>query len=191
VGDKRFHDFTLSFQDSTSGQLPSYDQVIVSSLNDDPLNPGLRFTSNGQFSTIGTNLLSVEFGYSVSTLTASPLINGNTLTLDSHSFGSTGGNILISEDVADAVGGDLGNKIVEADQSNGLFDLMESISFAPQSSVRIVNAMTIGGDNPGDTVDLSIFSQRFSQVPEPAGLALAVTGLFVLAARRKPKRIFM
>jgi hypothetical protein len=184
VGDKQFRDWSLTFQSAT-GTLPDYSQVRVAAINDNPLNGGLKFTGFNQLATSGTNVLTVEFEYTVTTANASPLINGNTLTLDSYSFGGAGGNILISGDVASASADDLGNTIAEADQSSGLFNTTSSISFSPQSSVRVSNALTLGGDNAGDTVDLSMFSQRFSQVPEPSGSVLVICGTLILAIRRR------
>ena len=176
VEDKIFDSWELFFLDSSATPLPDLSQVDVVPLIDQPNNPGVKFNTNGQLSVVGENFIDLEFGFRVATLNGLPLIKDNSLAIpeDGFSFGSDGGLIVIAEDILDASGGDLGDKLVEADQGLGFFDLFDSADFPVQAEVFVEKFISIEVDSASDSVSLDMFVQRFSQIPEPAGLLLAL-----------------
>lgn len=151
-------------------------QIDVTPLADDHLNPGLKYTvMNDALKVSDTNSLTLIFEYNVSTTSGLPLIKDNSLALTEFSFMGTGGLLAISESVNDAAGNDLGSKLVFFDNSSGVENLTDSLDFDPQSSLLISKNIFVGGDNIGDMVNLTMFEQRFSQVPEPLTMLGAAT----------------
>ena len=89
---------------------------------------------------------------------------------------------------------DLGGKDVEFSYLRG--DLTEDLSdtavFEPQSQIYVHKEIAVWSVDPGDTANLTQFTQRFSQVsqvPEPTTLALMGLGLAGLGYRRKKVKV--
>lgn len=165
--------------------------IDVSPLDDDPLNPGVQFNGNGQFSTVGFDLVDVLLGFTVSTLDGVARIKDNSLEINDYSFGvgNVGAFINIFEDVFDSSGNLIGEKFVVADNlPPPVLDLFDAADFAPVPQISVEKTILLGGDDPADTVNLGAFTQRFSQVLEPESWALIALGLLGVGLTRRHKR---
>ena len=177
IGDKVFDRW---FAEDFSSVPVNLADIDVVPLVDQPLNPGLMFNANGKLRTTGLDLIDLTLGFTVSTLDGRPTIKDNSLEIVGYSFGpsNVGGVISVFEDVFDAGGALIGEKFVTADNlPPSTFGLFDSAQFAPRSLVSVEKLILISGDAPGDTVSLDSFEQRFSQVPEPATLALVLSAM--------------
>ncbi len=187
VGDKLFSDWELIYQDSTSGPLPDYSLVEVIGLTDQPFNPGLQFDTVDQFSVSGVNTLQVDFGFNVTVL-GPLLIKDNSLEMLEFGFDWDGGFIAIDEHVTDSNGIEVAYKSVYIDNAFGGSDLYDSAEFTPQPFIHVEKNILILGDYAEDVVRLNSFSQRFSQIPEPATMVLFGLGLLGVAGVSRRKR---
>lgn len=190
VEDKLFDDWWVD--DFSSNAPLDLGSINVTALDDQPLNPGLRFDANGEFSIVGLDVVDITIGYSVSTLDGSARIKDNSLELTGYTFstGNVGGFIEIYEDVFDIAGNLIGEKFVTADGFNlppVFFNLFDSATFPAKSQIVTETTIFLSGDDPQDTVSLDSYEQRFSQVqiPEPGILLLLTLGLAGLVLTRK------
>lgn len=186
VDDKVFFDWTLINLVVTDPVLdPDLGLIDVIPLEDQPLNPGIRFEANGQLVVTDLNFLDLQFGFSVATLDPRLFIKDNSLEIVDFGFGGIGGVIAIIETVSDAGGNILADKFVQADQLLGVFDLFDTATFARQSEIFVEKNILLAGDFSDDAVSLDVFEQRFSQVAEPTSGALIGLGLAGLCFARR------
>jgi len=198
VLDKRFSNFNVVDVQSVNGGFADLGQIDVLPLNDDPLNPGLKF--NVPFDAIGTpfghaGLSSVTaiFEFDVQTTSGLALIKDNSLWINGYTFdaGSPETFIQISEQVLDASGAPLGDKlaIVYRDDMPDDPNHFDSADFAPQSFVHVRKTISVVGPNTNDGARLTMFEQRFSQVPEPGTWTIAcLVGLWSSVCRPNGSR---
>jgi hypothetical protein len=184
VGDKIFSNWTLV---SSTGTPPvDSSQVYIDPLDDDPLNPGLRFETLEWFADSASNF-SFFISFDVATADGSARIKDASLEfIEIEYTGGSAGSLEsyllgfdIDSDELFSVGlaypGSAGTRFVAA-------------TFEPVSSMSvewgILSAMT--GDSAGGIRTLDI---RISQVPEPTTLALFSLGLAGLGAVRRKKLV--
>lgn len=188
--DKVFSDWGLLAETSTNPAYdPDYSLVEVVEVGAGTLNPGLQFITNGQFAVADLDFLDVTFTFTITTYQEP--IDDNSLSLTGYSFGAnnTGGLITIVEEVYDAGGQYLADKVVEADNLLGTATLFDHAAFALQQSIVVEKNILVAGDAIGDLVSLDSFEQRFSQVPEPSTLLLLGGGLLgVVAVGRRARK---
>lgn len=188
VDDKVFFDWTLvSLVVTDPNREPDLGLIEVIPLEDQPRNPGIRFEATGELVVTDLNFLDLDFTFRVRALDPSFRIKDNSLEIVAFEFGGEGGVIAIVETVFDTDGRTLANKFVQSDQRSGIFDLFDAAAFAPQQEILVEKDIFLAGDFLGDSVQLNVFEQRFSQVPEPPALALfvlALTAIAVIMRRR-------
>jgi len=191
--DKIFKDWAVLEQVTNLGVI-DLTQIDVTPLVDDPLNPGVKFTATPDalgtlFGHNGGAFVLFRFGFTVQTTTGLALIKDNSLVINDWIFDShPNASIRISEIVRAADGDPLGTKSVIAvpgdEPNSGNPNHFDSAEFKPQSLVRVEKLIDIRGPEFNDGARLTMFEQRFSQVPEPSALAIACVGWLCLAAAR-------
>lgn len=187
VGDKLFSEWHIVNEASTSLIFPDYSLVEVNPLIDQPLNPGLEFITNGQFSVSDLDFLDIYFGFTVSSL-GPQFIKDNSLEITGYDFfNSTGGLITIEETVTDVLGVELAFKKVEVDNLSGVYNLYDWAEFKPGNMINVEKNILVFGDEVGDVVRLDSFTQRFSQTPEPCTIILFGIGLIAFAGAGRKK----
>jgi hypothetical protein len=165
---------------SINGGVADTTLIDVTPLVDDPLDPGIKFTApigalGTPFGHTGASTIRLTFSFNVTTTNQLPLIKDNSLLIIGFTFDSSAlANIQVSEQVFDAAGALLGTKLAIATNQSHVGDggLFDSITFAPRPFVHVIKQIDIVGPNDNDGAFLTMFEQRFSQVPEPSSLAL-------------------
>lgn len=195
VNDKTFTNWTLTGLDlnSTSDHV-DLDEIAVSGLDDggfDP-GPGLSFDSLADIEAVGDDqvvgFISFEFGFDVN-VSNSNKIKDNTLSLDTTYFSGTGGHVNIEELVYDSAGVRIGRKYVYEDNLAQFGILFDEANFAPQDQIHVDLKIGAFTDYLDEIAAIDAFTLRFSQVPEPATLALLGLGLAGIGAARRKKLV--
>jgi hypothetical protein len=195
--DKLFSNFTLVDIQSVNGGFANLGLVDVQPLVDDPLNPGIKFTApidgmGTPFGHDGLSSVTVIFEFAVETTTGLPLIKDNSLLVNGWVFDAhPNAFIQITELVLDASGNSLGDKRVIARNGDtpdsGNPNHFDALDFSPQAKLHVRKTIDIVGPEFNDGARLTMFVQRFSQVPEPSSLAVAgALCLWLVACRRWP-----
>lgn len=206
VHDKLFSDWQLLELTTVNDAVADLSGIEIIPLDDDPLNPGLKFNDLGGcvpdglclgtlFGNQGGSSVTLEFGFTVSTVDGRPLIKDNSLWLNGFVFDSTDdARIRISEQVLDAAGNQLAFKSTFATPDDVQFPPgslphhFDEADFAPQSVIHVVKRIDINGPNEFDGAFLTMFEQRFSQVPEPGTVALVALAMVCAGAFARRRR---
>jgi hypothetical protein len=197
ANDKIFTDWTFIDLQTVNGGFANLGLIDVTPLIDDPLDPGVKFTApiDGIGTPFGhTGLSSVHFVFSFNarTVDGTPRIKDNSLLINGWTFDShPEASIQIAEEVFDAAGNKLGDKLAIARPSSFAGDpsLFDTAEFFPQAFVHVVKTIDIVGPLDNDGARLRMFEQRFSQTPEPSSLFVAcVAGLGVVVCRVRRSR---
>lgn len=166
-------------------------RIEIHPLDDQPAGAAVRYRTNGELTTAGLDEIDLDLFFTVSALATASRFDTSSLVLDDVAFGSTnqGGFVRVSQDLWSASGIDwLGGQDVLATFA-GPSNVHDILSLTPPESVLSVTThFLITGDGAIDEVSLNGFTQRFSEAPEPASLALVGLALSACwsAARRWP-----
>ena len=205
VNDKLFSNWQLitnaTLTNGQQGELSQaqLDSIIAFHLDNDPLNPGLRWDApvgalGTPFGHAGPATVNLDFSFRVSTLSGDPLIKDNSLLATSWVFDAGPlASISITETILSTLGApppQLGQKAVLITNNGAPIDPDDLANFAPQSSIDVITRIFISGPGTNDGAFLTGFEQRFSQlastaVPAPGSAALLMLGLLGLALQRR------
>ena len=144
--------------------------IDVTSLDDPPFNPGLKYTALDGGLTADGEPIGAIFGFGISTNSEEPLIDGVSLAATDFSFSEIGGAFGIGASVSDIFSNTLGELVVFADNAVGEAQTTDSMSFALQSSIFVEINLQVLSDEIGHSTSLNMFEVRFSQVPEPLSI---------------------
>ena len=187
VNTKRFADFELEFLDS-DGVSPNFALVVVEGKDDGGLVPGngIKFSGNGELLVVGADRLDMAIGFTVTELDPTVDMHDNSLSILSDTVVGTA-FIKVGEFVADASGVGLGQKQVETDPFFSPPITTDAIEFpVVQKKLIIEKDILLQSSVVGDSAELDMFEQRFSQqLPEPAGSLMLCVGAGALWALRK------
>jgi hypothetical protein len=183
---KRFADFELEFLDS-DGVSPNFALVVVEGKDDGGLVPGngIEFSGNGELVVVGADRLDMAIGFTVTELEPTVDMHDNSLTILSDTVVGTA-FVRVGEFVADGSGVGLGQKQVETDPFFSPPITTDAIEFPiVQKKLIIEKDILLQSSAAGDSAELDVFEQRFSQLPEPNGSLMLCVGAGALWALRK------
>ena len=213
AGDKQFADFYVIDQTSVGdGSTPDYGLITVTALNDGGMNPGpgLLFATNGQLTatgdTFGYSSSELFFGFSVTVMDPSKLIEDASLSFSNSTISGSGDNgVTVVEQVGTTQASVANNLYPAADLAtiNTEFSWLDatlggggqtsnpsgSANFAPLSKIYVSKDLYVWSGSPSETAIMGDITQRFSQVPvpEPNMVLLMTVGLmgFAFSAKRR------
>ena len=185
VETKLFDDWELEFVDP-DGVLPDFTMIVVEGRDDGGLVPGqgVEFSGNGELLVVGADRLDMAIGFTVTELDPTVFMHDNSLEIlaDTVLMDAT---LTVGEFVADGSGIGLGQKEVETDPAFGTAMVLDAIEFTVvQQKLIIEKDILLVGRAAGDSAELDMFEQRFSQLPEPDGLLMLCVGVVALCALR-------
>jgi hypothetical protein len=163
AGNARFSDWQLASLDVTAPPNPNLALINVTPLVDMPASPGLQFAMGGQLSIAGLNALDLVFSYRVSAIGGGNSFTGHALSVTGLTFGGAGGAAYVSQDATDLGGGNLGPAVAIADHEIDFFQLTANAAHAPHLGVMVHMNIFLNGLATEDTINLSAFTQRFTQ----------------------------
>lgn len=166
VGDCWFTDWQLVSVAATSAA-PNLGLVSVNPLTNDLGNPGIQFVGNNQLALSGVNSLDLVLKYRVQALPAGNTFEGHSLTISGLSFGSGGGVGFVSNGLTTGPGVNLDSAVAIGDPANGVFQLADAVSFSSQSGVFVTTNIFLQGLAANDTINMTMFNQRFLQTGPP------------------------
>jgi len=164
------------------------DLITITTLMDDPLNPGLRIDGNGGLFVSGQDVQEdILFGFNIEAISGQSIIKDASLELLGATFSDPSlGRVRIRERIVefDGLGGftDLDTLIVEDDRVLQTTALLDSTDFAAQPIVGTVLTITLNSDFAETSTSLDSFTVRFSLVPEPGSVLLGAIALAGFAA---------
>jgi hypothetical protein len=181
-GDKLFSDFHSWTTTSTEDPVNPADITVSEYQNPTNLEYGLKFTSDAlKLESMGG--LEVNFDFIVTPTRPNYLISDNTLTMAASGWG----NIFLAETASDAADESvqLAYKY-NVIQGGGTFQILtdHQVYTVPVQSVHVHKYIQIDWAGDDTAPQLTEFTQTFSQVPEPATLAILGLG-GLLFARKK------
>lgn len=174
VDDKLFEDWILGSESGSSGSA-DFSQVIVSGLDDQAMNTGIRVETNGQWTATAAagqiNNYFLSYFYDVLVLDPGLQIYGANMEI---SGSATGG--VDSWFQTDLYAGPVLSTWITSTANplpNQTFD--QDNLFASTTSLSVWSPLRVWAD--GGTTYVDSLDQRFLQAPEPATLALMGLGL--------------
>jgi hypothetical protein len=178
-GDKIFSNFTYR----KTGDMPAAENVNVETIQATNGDYGLRF-QGGFIDRAGGDASDALVTFDVGVANAGWLINGVTLSSNPAVFEGTG-LASVTETFIPTI---IDDKLVVYDFGGGDDLLLDEIAFAPgYATLPVQKDIILHANDPSGNgaVTMSYFDQTFSQVPEPAGLVLILTGLLCLPRTRR------
>jgi hypothetical protein len=143
AGGTRFSGWQLLDLDSTAAPSPDLSQIVVLPLVDNPANPGLQFTANGQLSISGMNAIDLSFRYRAQVLGGGNTLTAHTSSMTGVTFGGTGGITYITDSMTTGLGADLGSTLALADHEIDFFQFTNTANVSPQSDIFVTTNASI------------------------------------------------
>ena len=170
AGNCWFDSWELVSADATSGATLNFDAMSVNSLVDQPGNPGLQFNFGQQLTITGAQAIDLTFRFKVHAVANANSFAAHSLNLTGLNFVGPGGIAIVSQEVVDVNGGDLGPAVAIADNVNDVFQFNDAKNIAPHLNLSVTMNLFLSGLTAADLFSLTAFTQRFSQTG-PASVA--------------------
>lgn len=182
VEDHLFHNWVLSAEFGTSGT-SDLSQVIVSGLDDQAMNAGIRVEPNGEWSATAaagqTNNYFLSYFYNALVLDPGLRIHGASMEITGTATG--GVDSWFQTDMY--VGPVLSTWITSTANPLPSKTFDQEILFSSETSLSVWSPLRVWAD--GGTTNVDRVDQRFSLVPEPISLALFSLGLVGIGYQRR------
>jgi len=189
VRDKWFYEFDL-FAFATGGALaPDPDTIFLQGGEDDVTRDiGLRFLMSLNAGT--DQLINANLSFAVAVLPNTNLLIEDASLLLTGASATGDGIVSISETILDGPvpgGAVLASLSASKQSQDGGAALTDHIYFQPVPTIWVRKDISVsGGASLASSAHASEFFQFYSQVPEPATMALLAVGGVMLATRRRP-----
>jgi hypothetical protein len=197
AGNLTFSDWKFLDLDSEGGGLANPAQIDVFPLNNDPLNPGIRYSLFFGLETAKNSPVPslVEMTYSFRITKSGPPIENTTVQITSFDASARAGSRVRVIQTVERTGGSYLSQVVAFARPTDTLETPNLLAFEnlaiPRSTTIVETALAAGGASANDYMALREFEQRFGSlttVPEPGAAALIVLLFSSTAALRFRRR---
>ncbi len=177
IGDKTFSNFTYSASSGGQATPVAASAITITTINQGSNAIGFQF--NAPWVVSNTQSLDSLIGFTVAVTGGGPAQIHDAAVVQGGTSFSGAGVASVSENLSNNV------QLLTIDTA-GQIVLADSVAFSPIGSVNVTKDIAVRAN--GGSASISLVSDTFSQVPEPATLGLLGSGLIGLGLLRHRRR---